>query len=100
MVRQKHLERQNANKDSEGKTAVEGSTSEVASIDTTEIEEGKDENEEEDEIFIAFARVFSGRLKKGTKLYVLGPKYDPMKGLNLKRDNQDQQAVDFDSIGR
>ena len=30
-----------------------------------------------DECFIAFARVFSGTVKKDAKLYVLGPKYDP-----------------------
>lgn len=28
-------------------------------------------------IFIAFARIFSGRLQKGDKLFVLGPKHDP-----------------------
>ena len=27
--------------------------------------------------FIAFARVYSGVIKKGQKLFVLGPKYDP-----------------------
>jgi ribosome assembly protein 1 len=34
---------------------------------------------ESDEIVIGFARVFSGRIKSGDKLYVLGPKYDPSK---------------------
>ena len=33
--------------------------------------------EEEVPVFIAFARVFSGTLRKGQELYVLGPKYDP-----------------------
>lgn len=32
---------------------------------------------EDGPIFIAFARVFSGTLKRGQELYVLGPKYDP-----------------------
>ena len=32
---------------------------------------------EESHAFIAFARVFSGQLRKGQQLYVLGPKYDP-----------------------
>ncbi|XP_076339348.1 elongation factor-like GTPase 1 [Tachypleus tridentatus] len=32
---------------------------------------------EADTTFIAFARVFSGRLRKGQSLYVLGPKHDP-----------------------
>ena len=40
-------------------------------------EEVQEEVEEEKETFIAFARVFSGTLRKGAKLYILGPKYDP-----------------------
>lgn len=28
-------------------------------------------------VFVAFARVFSGTLRKGQELYVLGPKHDP-----------------------
>ena len=35
----------------------------------------------EDTVFIAFARVFSGTVRKGQKLYVLGPKHDPQKVL-------------------
>ncbi|XP_058012282.1 elongation factor-like GTPase 1 isoform X2 [Ahaetulla prasina] len=34
------------------------------------------------ESFIAFARVFSGVVKKGQKLFVLGPKYDPAESLD------------------
>lgn len=30
-----------------------------------------------DEVFIAFARVYSGTLRKGAKIYVLTPKHDP-----------------------
>ncbi|QQP39437.1 Uncharacterized protein FKW44_020322 [Caligus rogercresseyi] len=33
--------------------------------------------DEEKTVFIAFARVFSGRLTPGRKIYVLGPKHDP-----------------------
>lgn len=35
------------------------------------------------EVFIAFARVYSRAVKKGQKVFVLGPKYDPRKGLSL-----------------
>jgi ribosome assembly protein 1 len=44
----------------------------------------KDSNQDRDEealmneiVFVAFARVFSGVLRKGDKLYVLGPRHDP-----------------------
>lgn len=35
------------------------------------------EENEEKETFVAFARVYSGVVKKGQRLFVLGPKYDP-----------------------
>ena len=35
----------------------------------------------EDHVFVAFARVFSGTVRQGQKLYVLGPKHDPAKAL-------------------
>ena len=37
----------------------------------------EDDNDSDNEHFIAFARVFSGTIRKGAKLYVLGPKYNP-----------------------
>lgn len=37
------------------------------------------------EHFIAFARVFSGVVKKGQKIFVLGPKYDPAESLHKVR---------------
>lgn len=35
------------------------------------------EEDQNEIVFIAFARVFSGRLKTGDKLFVLGPRHDP-----------------------
>lgn len=37
------------------------------------------------EHFIAFARVFSGVVKRGQKIFVLGPKYDPAESLHKVR---------------
>uniref|UniRef100_A0A671UE21 Elongation factor-like 1 n=1 Tax=Sparus aurata TaxID=8175 RepID=A0A671UE21_SPAAU len=42
-----------------------------------------EEEEEHKETFIAFARVYSGVVKKGQRLFVLGPKYDPAQGLSM-----------------
>ena len=36
-----------------------------------------------EQVFVAFARVFSGTVKRGQKIYVLGPKHDPAKALDL-----------------
>ncbi|XP_073160184.1 elongation factor-like GTPase 1 isoform X3 [Lepidochelys kempii] len=38
--------------------------------------------EADKESFIAFARVFSGVVRRGQKIFVLGPKYDPAESLN------------------
>lgn len=34
-----------------------------------------------EDVFIAFARVFSGTIKRGQELYVLGPKHEPQSAL-------------------
>lgn len=41
--------------------------------------------EADKEYFIAFARVFSGVVKRGQKIFVLGPKYDPAESLHKVR---------------
>ena len=43
--------------------------------------ESEDKPSESDHVFLAFARVFSGTVRKGQQLYVLGPKHDPSKAL-------------------
>uniref|UniRef100_A0A3Q2XYT0 Elongation factor-like 1 n=1 Tax=Hippocampus comes TaxID=109280 RepID=A0A3Q2XYT0_HIPCM len=39
--------------------------------------------EEQIETFIAFARVYSGVVKKGQRIFILAPKYDPAQGLSM-----------------
>uniref|UniRef100_A0A4W5PKP8 Elongation factor-like 1 n=1 Tax=Hucho hucho TaxID=62062 RepID=A0A4W5PKP8_9TELE len=43
----------------------------------------KPEEEEEKETFVAFARVYSGVVRRGQKVFVMGPKYDPAQGLRM-----------------
>uniref|UniRef100_A0A8C3VP07 Elongation factor-like GTPase 1 n=1 Tax=Catharus ustulatus TaxID=91951 RepID=A0A8C3VP07_CATUS len=45
------------------------------------------------EYFIAFARVFSGVVKRGQKIFVLGPKYDPAESLHKCPATDDLPAV-------
>ncbi|XP_037905748.1 elongation factor-like GTPase 1 isoform X2 [Hermetia illucens] len=49
---------------------------ETKPVDDNEVKPKEDEIDQE---FIAFARIFSGTLKPGMKLYVLSPKHDPRK---------------------
>lgn len=71
--------REAARKKHEAKLA--GLTLEDNSVEA-EAEVVEEENREED-VFIAFARVFSGTVEQGQELFVLGPKHDP--GLVLKK---------------
>uniref|UniRef100_A0AAZ3SUT6 Elongation factor-like 1 n=1 Tax=Oncorhynchus tshawytscha TaxID=74940 RepID=A0AAZ3SUT6_ONCTS len=70
-------------------------TERLAAIQQTESGEGnaqsgsttpaKPEEEEEKETFVAFARVYSGVVRRGQKVFVMGPKYDPAQGLRMVR---------------
>ncbi|XP_060115780.1 elongation factor-like GTPase 1 [Heteronotia binoei] len=53
----------------------------VNQVETLTVATAKQEAESK-EAFVAFARVFSGVAKKGQKLFVLGPKYDPAEALH------------------
>lgn len=48
---------------------------------TSVVEEDTPQEKDDDSTFIAFGRVFSGTLKCGQQVYVLGPKHDPAKFL-------------------
>ena len=37
------------------------------------------DDEDDQQVFIGFARIFSGTVRPGKKLYVLGAKHDPAK---------------------
>lgn len=50
------------------------------------------EESEEKETFIAFARVYSGVVKKGQRLFVLGPKYDPAQFLCMVNSSTNTTA--------
>ena len=44
--------------------------------------------------FVAFARVFSGTLRPGSEVYVLGPKYDPGTVLQKQKDGEPFEGSD------
>ncbi|XP_019935718.1 elongation factor-like GTPase 1 [Paralichthys olivaceus] len=56
----------------------------TAKMESLTLKDSKSEEEEEQkENFVAFARVYSGVVKKGQRVFVLGPKYDPTHGLRM-----------------
>lgn len=97
LVRQRHAEKLAASQgqESEHQAAGGNSTDQILKsgetsggdqpptnqMETMTLATGKLESENK-EAFVAFARVFSGVLKRGEKLFVLGPKYDPSESLH------------------
>ena len=49
----------------------------------------EDHKDAEGTAFVAFARVFSGTLKPGQEVYVLGPKYQPTESLRKLKENEE-----------
>lgn len=89
-ARQRHLEKMSATSNVVDEKVVdkdvttspdnsEGSTDASASGVTIDVKTvNKDTTEEETPtVFVAFARIYSGTVRKGQKLFVLGPKHDP-----------------------
>ncbi|XP_054473537.1 elongation factor-like GTPase 1 [Anoplopoma fimbria] len=88
LARQRHADRMAAeHKDPahSERTPQEGPPAPLdsAKMESLTLKDSKPEEEEEQQTFIAFARVFSGVAKKGQKVFVLGPKYDPAQGLGM-----------------
>ncbi|KAK3097670.1 hypothetical protein FSP39_011945 [Pinctada imbricata] len=85
---QRQAAAQTGEKTEENKTEGEGTV--ISQVK----EEGKDavENgDEDDHTFIAFGRVFSGTVRKGQKVYVLGPKHNPSQA--TERDLDENTTV-------
>lgn len=72
LARQRHQEQQLAKSEQVDEVAVE-----LQAKLNVDKPEDVDPVEVDDDVFIGFARVFSGTLRKGAKLYALMPKHDP-----------------------
>lgn len=73
LARQRHQEQQLA------KTELkvdEVTTALQEKLNVDEVQQS-DTDDNEDDVFIGFARVYSGTLRKGAKLFALMPKHDP-----------------------
>ena len=69
LLRQKQL-----NKITTDEESMNQNTTETNVIKPVELESN---DNLDDNAFLAFARVFSGRLKRGQKIFVLSPRHDP-----------------------
>jgi len=54
----------------------------VKPLPEAELTVNSGQTDDSQQVFIAFARVFSGVVRRGQTLYVLGPKHDPCKVLD------------------
>uniref|UniRef100_A0A673ZBD3 Elongation factor-like 1 n=1 Tax=Salmo trutta TaxID=8032 RepID=A0A673ZBD3_SALTR len=95
LARQRHTERLAAiqQTESEEGNAQSGSTTPATTPGSEGVSgqmqalslKAKPEEEEGKETFVAFARVYSGVVRRGQKVFVMGPKYDPAQGLRMVR---------------
>uniref|UniRef100_A0AAY5EB12 Elongation factor-like 1 n=1 Tax=Electrophorus electricus TaxID=8005 RepID=A0AAY5EB12_ELEEL len=83
LARQRHAERQAANQSSESTETAIGGSGQTA-VTANDTGPGKERilfrasvEGPRREHFVAFARVYSGVARRGRKVFVLGPKYDP-----------------------
>ncbi|KAL4228082.1 Elongation factor-like GTPase 1 [Mactra antiquata] len=65
-----------------------------SSIPDDSSDEVKKEDDDIGQVFVAFARVYSGCVKKGQKLYVLGPKHDPAVALKQINDGRNIECAE------
>ncbi len=75
VLKQKQAEKTTTNEETTNQTVDnDQATTENGVVNPTKTEsnENIDEN-----VFLAFARVYSGRLKRGQKIFVLSPRHDP-----------------------
>ncbi|XP_016307707.1 elongation factor-like GTPase 1 [Sinocyclocheilus anshuiensis] len=89
LARQRHAERQAANQSAESPGSADaggtstpagparGAVTDALCAQTEALSVKAAVEEENKEHFVAFARVYSGVVRKGQKVFVLGPKYDP-----------------------
>lgn len=96
-ARQRHAERMSQPSGEENVSSEVSSTAISPLVEHTSVESGSiiDSSASEspkppmdDDVFIAFARVFSGKLRVGQELYVLGPKHNPSSVLNKERKGE------------
>ncbi len=76
LLRQKQIDKATANEESINQNVENNQTTTEDGVNNsikTESNENIDEN-----VFLAFARVYSGRLKRGQKIFVLSPRHDPI----------------------
>lgn len=77
MARQRHQEQQLAATEQVDKTVDLVAVALQSKLNVDETPEAPNSGDNEDDVFVGFARVFSGTLRKGAKLLALMPKHDP-----------------------
>ncbi|CAF2578663.1 unnamed protein product [Rotaria sp. Silwood2] len=76
LLRQKQLDKTTINEESSTIQTIEKDQTKTENGAMKPVEAESNENIDEN-VFLAFARVYSGRLKRGQKIFVLSPRHDP-----------------------
>ncbi|CAF4482273.1 unnamed protein product, partial [Rotaria sp. Silwood2] len=76
LLRQKQLDKTTINEESSTIQTIEKDQTKTENGAMKPVEAESNENIDEN-VFLAFARVYSGRLKRGQQIFVLSPRHDP-----------------------
>ncbi|XP_076231147.1 elongation factor-like GTPase 1 isoform X2 [Calliopsis andreniformis] len=82
------LEERRQRDSSVGKLDVEKSSEKGAEKISEETTAEEVTEEKSDTALIAFARIYSGTLRKGSRIFVLGPKHNPLEALNREKSGE------------
>ena len=87
IARQRHaekMEREHLMENNRG--LIEANT--IKPVSKEEKEESSEKEEPSENVLIAFARVYSGMIREGSEVYVLGPKHNPRIVLDRKKSGE------------
>ena len=86
MARRKHAEKiTNLKEECSEERLQDVNSAESAQCQTLKLTAAKTSEQDTDTVLLAFARIYSGTLRKGSKVFVLGPKHDPREALNREK---------------
>ncbi|XP_047121853.1 elongation factor-like GTPase 1 [Schistocerca piceifrons] len=92
-ARHRHAQKSLAEVDSEGMRLLSDTeaqqTKNKEGTEDIKVEDTKPGGQESEDVFMAFARVYSGTLKVGEDVFVLGPKHNPQAALE-KEENKEE----------
>ncbi|KAF7998147.1 hypothetical protein HCN44_009545 [Aphidius gifuensis] len=89
LARQRHAAKMELEKQNNGKQVEEQIPINTIAEINNHVDVNDDDDETDDSVLIAFARIYSGTIKEGSEVYILGPKHKPNDIINKINSGED-----------